>query len=108
MFFFGLLLFNDMFTPVLTEILNGYELPIDLPSPFKGQDTHGFFNFDFRNLKDPDMGKGYITFFLDGTLTHNFDACNGPNPSEIYMDNETWTPCLAYEDDDCPLDNSET
>ena len=41
--FLGLILFNDMFTPVLTEILGNYEYATSLPSPFTGQDTHGVF-----------------------------------------------------------------
>ena len=41
--FLGLLLFNDMFTPILTEMLHGYEYHLELKSPFKGQDSVGFF-----------------------------------------------------------------
>jgi len=55
-----------MFTPVLSELLNFYELPITLPSPFSGQDTHGVFDFDFRNVQYPVTGEGFLMFKLDG------------------------------------------
>jgi len=42
-YFMGILLFNEMFTPILAEILNYYELPIHLKSPIPGQDTFASF-----------------------------------------------------------------
>ena len=56
------------------------------------------------------MGLGYITFFLDGSLTHKLAACESYENSEIYADNETWKPCMNTEEDfqNCSVDQSET
>lgn len=69
----------------------------------------GEFQFDFRNVRSPYIGAGHIEFFLDGSFTHKHEACYGLEPSPIYADNETWSPCaIAEKGDACPEDESET
>jgi len=57
-----------MFGPVLDTFLNHYELEFFLPSMLRGQNTHDYFTFDFRNTHSPEIGEGFIDFFIHGEL----------------------------------------
>lgn len=55
------------------------------------------------------MGKGFLEFWLDGSLTHSYQACYGKEQvSGIYADNANWHPCMSTEEKTCPEDDSET
>ena len=107
--FLGLLLFNDMFTPLLAEILNYYELPLHLVSPFPVQNTFASFQFDFRNVRSPKISTQDITFYLDGQFTHKHEACYGHEEEFVlFPDNGVWRPCADVDDASCPQGQSET
>lgn len=71
----GPFLFTNMLGPVIDSFLNHYHFDFIAETPFRGQDTKSEFSFDFRSVKDPYIGSGFINFFIVGELYYKDKGC---------------------------------
>lgn len=67
-YFLGDYLLSGFITPLFTDIMHGYMLPLHLGDAFKGQNAEADFLVDFRQVKTPFIGQGYMDLYAVGDL----------------------------------------
>lgn len=87
LYVFGTLILNDMVEAPMTRILDFYQLNLDLPPLFKGQNESDTFRIDFRNVpgKDPFMGTGALDLMLNGEWFYGGKACDKLEDDHIHF-----------------------
>lgn len=70
-------MFTGMLGPLIDQALGNYEITVNTPSIFRGQDTSSVFSFDYRNTRSPYIGNGYIDVYFLGELNYGVhrDEC---------------------------------
>ena len=71
----GTMFLNGVMEPVVTHMLNKYQIDIPIETPFHGQSGASDFNFDFRHTFSPKIGPGYMDMFLYGRVTFDGQLC---------------------------------
>jgi len=70
-FFVGSIVFTDMLEGLIDEYSHGYQKKFWMKSPIVSNDiVDALFNFDYRQVRSPYVGNGYIDFFFMGELEY--------------------------------------
>lgn len=67
-YFLGQYIFTDMLGPVMDKFLNHYHFDFYIWSPFKGQNRYSIMSLDYRNVRSPYIGDGFLEFYYVGEL----------------------------------------
>jgi len=95
-----------MLGPVLDKIFDDYKFSLRLPSPWNGQDSSGRFTFDYRNVKSPYIGDGYIEFYIFGELVHADHRCALVPDEMTFINSEKFSQFVVSESAaTCTLNN---
>lgn len=69
-------MFSGMLGPLIDQALSNYEITVNMPTIFRGQNTVSTFTFDYRNTMSPYIGDGYIDLFFLGQLNYGIHRDN--------------------------------
>ena len=76
-YFMGNEIFTDFAEPTLTNLMNQYQLPLDLPDFFPGQNAHGKFFLDMRHVSNvnPYIGEEFMDMYFLGETIFAGENC---------------------------------
>jgi hypothetical protein len=76
--FLGDLIFNDMVEGLVDKYSHGYQMQFWARTPIITNDiVETWFNFDYRQVKAPYIGNGFVDFFMMGELEYAYDSAQG-------------------------------
>uniref|UniRef100_A0A7S3IHA3 Uncharacterized protein n=2 Tax=Strombidium inclinatum TaxID=197538 RepID=A0A7S3IHA3_9SPIT len=96
-YFVGGYIFSNMLGPVLDKVFDDYKLDVRLPSPLAGQDTSAKFTFDYRNVRSPFIGDGYMEMYLFGEFLHGSEACELDADYMDFINSEKFSQLVVSE-----------
>jgi len=98
-FFVGKFMFTGMLGPLMDQALGNYEITVNTPSIFRGQDTSSVFSFDYRNTRSPYIGNGYIDVYFLGELNYGVhrDECKIEADYMDFVNSATFSQLVVSE-----------